>query len=147
MFHGTLGTGKTFTATLLGKSTGYDVYSVDLSVVVSKYVGETEKNLSILFEAARGRDWILFFDESDVLFGKRTAVKDSHDRYANQELSYLVQRVEEHDGLCILASNLRANIEKRTGRVASVAGVGPASIGSSETGSHWSDTAPATVRV
>ncbi len=100
---------------MLGKSTGCDVYSVDLSVVVSKYVGETEKNLSILFEAARGRDWILFFDEADVLFGKRMAVKDSHDRYANQELSYLLQRVEEHDGLCILASNLRANIDRKFG--------------------------------
>ncbi len=86
-------------------------YRVDLSVVVSKYVGETEENLSSLFEAARRRDWILFFDEADSLFGKRTAVKDSHDRYANQEVSYLLQRVEEHDGLCILASNMRANID------------------------------------
>lgn len=111
LFHGTSGTGKTFAATLLGKSTGREVYRVDLSVVVSKYIGETEKNLSSLFDIANQRDWILFFDEADALFGKRTAVKDSHDRYANQEVSYLLQRVEEYDGLCILASNLRANID------------------------------------
>jgi AAA+ superfamily predicted ATPase len=111
LFHGPSGTGKTFAATLLGRSTRLPVYRVDLSVVVSKYVGETEKNLSNLFEAAHRRNWILFFDEADALFGKRTAVKDSHDRYANQEVSYLLQRVEEYDGLCILASNLRANID------------------------------------
>jgi SpoVK/Ycf46/Vps4 family AAA+-type ATPase len=111
LFHGASGTGKTFAATLLGKSTGREVYRVDLSVVVSKYIGETEKNLSSLFDIANQRDWILFFDEADALFGKRTAVKDSHDRYANQEVSYLLQRVEEYDGLCILGSNLRANID------------------------------------
>jgi len=112
LFHGASGTGKTFAATLLGKSTGREVYRVDLSVVVSKYIGETEKNLSSLFDVANHqRDWILFFDEADALFGKRTAVKDSHDRYANQEVSYLLQRVEEYDGLCILGSNLRANID------------------------------------
>jgi len=111
LFHGASGTGKTLAATLLGKSTGHDVYRVDLSVVVSKYIGETEKNLSSLFGIAHQRDWILFFDEADALFGKRTAVKDSHDRYANQEVSYLLQRVEEYDGLCILGSNLRANID------------------------------------
>ena len=111
LFHGASGTGKTFAAMLLGKSTGREVYRVDLSVVVSKYIGETEKNLSSLFDIANQRDWILFFDEADALFGKRTAVKDSHDRYANQEVSYLLQRVEEYDGLCILASNLRANID------------------------------------
>lgn len=112
LFHGASGTGKTFASTLLGKSTGREVFRVDLSVVVSKYIGETEKNLSSLFEAAHRRDWILFFDEADALFGKRTSVKDSHDRYANQEVSYLLQRVEEYDGLCILASNLRANIDE-----------------------------------
>ncbi|WP_147114421.1 ATP-binding protein [Tateyamaria sp. syn59] len=111
LFHGSSGTGKTFAATLLGRSTGRAVYRVDLSAIVSKYVGETEKNLATLFQAAQRRDWILFFDEADALFGKRTAVKDSHDRYANQEVSYLLQRVEEFDGLCILASNLRANID------------------------------------
>ncbi len=111
LFHGASGTGKTFAAMLLGKSTGREVFRVDLSVVVSKYIGETEKNLSSLFDAANRREWILFFDEADALFGKRTAVKDSHDRYANQEVSYLLQRVEEYDGLCILASNMRANID------------------------------------
>jgi hypothetical protein len=111
LFHGASGTGKTFAATLLGKATGREVFRVDLSVVVSKYIGETEKNLSGLFAAAQRRDWILFFDEADALFGKRTSVRDSHDRYANQEVSYLLQRIEDYDGLCILASNLRANID------------------------------------
>jgi SpoVK/Ycf46/Vps4 family AAA+-type ATPase len=80
--------------------------------VVSKYIGETEKNLANLFDQARNRDWILFFDEADALFGKRTNVKDAHDRYANQEISYLLQRVEDFDGLVILASNFRANIDE-----------------------------------
>lgn len=112
LFHGPPGTGKTLTATLLAKSTGRDVYRVDLSTVVSKYIGETEKNLAALFDQARNRDWILFFDEADALFGKRTSVKDSHDRYANQEISYLLQRVEDFEGLVILASNFRANIDE-----------------------------------
>jgi hypothetical protein len=111
LFHGPPGTGKTMTASLLGRETGHPVYRIDLSMVVSKYIGETEKNLEKVFQQAGERDWILFFDEADALFGKRTAVKDSHDRYANQEVSYLLQRVEEYDGLCILASNLRANID------------------------------------
>ncbi len=111
LFHGPPGTGKTLTASLLGKATGREVYRVDLSGVVSKYIGETEKNLAALFDQARNRDWILFFDEADALFGKRTGVKDAHDRYANQEVSYLLQRVEEFDGLVILATNLRANID------------------------------------
>lgn len=112
LFHGPPGTGKTLTATLLAKATGRDVYRVDLSTVVSKYIGETEKNLANLFDQARNRDWILFFDEADALFGKRTNIKDAHDRYANQEISYLLQRVEEFDGLVILASNFRANIDE-----------------------------------
>ncbi|MCY1295776.1 ATP-dependent zinc metalloprotease FtsH [compost metagenome] len=112
LFHGPPGTGKTLTATLLGKATSREVYRVDLSSVVSKYIGETEKNLAALFDQARNREWILFFDEADALFGKRTSVKDAHDRYANQEISYLLQRVEEFDGLVILASNFRANIDE-----------------------------------
>jgi SpoVK/Ycf46/Vps4 family AAA+-type ATPase len=112
LFHGPPGTGKTMTATLLGKATGREVYRVDLSTVVSKYIGETEKNLAALFDRAHNRDWILFFDEADALFGKRTSVKDAHDRYANQEVSYLLQRVEEFNGLAILASNFRANIDE-----------------------------------
>jgi DNA polymerase III delta prime subunit len=111
LFHGPPGTGKTLAAGLLGKAAGRDVYRVDLSSVVSKYIGETEKNLAALFETAQNRDWILFFDEADALFGKRTGVKDAHDRYANQEVSYLLQRVEDYDGLAVLATNLRSNID------------------------------------
>lgn len=112
LFHGPPGTGKTLTATLLGRYTGRRVFRVDLSTVVSKYVGETEKNLAALFDKAAHKQWILFFDEADALFGKRTGVKDAHDRYANQEVSYLLQRVEEFDGLVILASNFRANMDE-----------------------------------
>ena len=111
LFHGPPGTGKTLTATLLGKYTGKDVYRIDLSMVVSKFIGETEKNLSNLFAKAENKDWILFFDEADALFGKRTNVRDAHDRYANQEVSYLLQRVEQYNGLVILATNLKSNID------------------------------------
>ncbi|MGY6521131.1 MAG: ATP-binding protein [Mongoliitalea sp.] len=111
LFYGPSGTGKTLTATLLGKHTHKDVYRIDLSQVVSKYIGETEKNLALLFEEARDRDWILFFDEADAIFGKRTNVKDAHDKYANQEVSYLLQLVENHQGLVILASNFKGNID------------------------------------
>ncbi|MDX2285976.1 MAG: ATP-binding protein [Bacteroidia bacterium] len=111
LFYGPPGTGKTLTASLLGKYSGRPVFRVDLSMVVSKYIGETEKNLASLFEKAEYKDWILFFDEADALFGKRTGVRDAHDRYANQEVSYLLQRVEGHAGLVILASNLRNNID------------------------------------
>lgn len=112
LFYGPPGTGKTMTATLLGKYTGKPVFRIDLSTVVSKYIGETEKNLSRLFDQAHARDWILFFDEADALFGKRTGVKDAHDRFANQEVSYLLQKVEQFDGLVILASNLKSNIDE-----------------------------------
>ena len=112
LFYGPPGTGKTLTASLLGKYTGKEVYLVDLSMVVSKYIGETESNLSNLFARAEGRDWILFFDEADALFGKRTNVRDAHDKYANQEVSYLLQRVENYDGLVILASNFKSNIDE-----------------------------------
>lgn len=111
MFYGAPGTGKTLTASLLGKYTGKDVYRIDLSLVISKYIGETEKNLSSLFDKAINKDWILFFDEADAVFGKRTNVKDAHDKYANQEVSYLLQRIENHPGLVILASNFKANID------------------------------------
>lgn len=112
LFCGPPGTGKTLTATLLGKYTGRKVFRIDLSTVVSKYIGETEKNLSSLFDKAKNKNWILFFDEADALFGKRTTVKDAHDRYANQEVSYLLQRVEDFDGLVILASNFKANLDE-----------------------------------
>ena len=111
LFYGPPGTGKTMAATLLGKFTGHDVYRIDLSSLVSKYIGETEKNLSTLFERAENKNWILFFDEADSLFGKRTNVRDAHDRFANQEVSYLLQRVEEFSGLSILCSNFKSNMD------------------------------------
>jgi SpoVK/Ycf46/Vps4 family AAA+-type ATPase len=112
LFYGPPGTGKTLTATLLGKHTGKDVFRIDLSRVVSKYIGETEKNLSRLFDKAENKDWILFFDEADALFGKRTDIRDAHDKYANQEVAYLLQRIESCNGLVILASNQRAHIDE-----------------------------------
>jgi AAA+ superfamily predicted ATPase len=111
LFHGPPGTGKTMTACLLGKYTNRDVFRIDLSMVVSKYIGETEKNLSKLFDKAANKEWILFFDEADSIFGKRTNVRDAHDKYANQEVSYLLQRIESHAGLVILASNMKSNID------------------------------------
>jgi AAA+ superfamily predicted ATPase len=111
LFHGPPGTGKTLTSTLLGKYTNREVYRIDLSMVVSKYIGETEKNLENLFAKAEAKQWILFFDEADALFGKRTNVRDAHDKYANQEVSYLLQRVEDFDGLVILATNMKNNID------------------------------------
>lgn len=111
LFAGPSGTGKTLTASLLGKFTERDVYRIDLSMVVSKYIGETEKNLSQLFNRAKSKNWILFFDEADAIFGKRTSVRDAHDKYANQEVSYLLQRIESHEGLVILASNFKNNID------------------------------------
>ena len=111
LFHGPPGTGKTMTACLLGKFTKRDVFRIDLSMVVSKYIGETEKNLSKLFDKAANKDWILFFDEADSVFGKRTNVRDAHDKYANQEVSYLLRRIESHAGLVILASNMKSNID------------------------------------
>jgi SpoVK/Ycf46/Vps4 family AAA+-type ATPase len=111
LFYGPPGTGKTITAALLGKYFNREVYKIDLSLMVSKYIGETEKNLAKLFDRANNKDWILFFDEADALFGKRSQVKDAHDRYANQEISYLLQRVEVYNGLVILASNLKENID------------------------------------
>jgi ATPase family associated with various cellular activities (AAA) len=116
LFFGPPGTGKTLTATVLGKATGRQVYKVDLSMVVSKYIGETEKNLAGLFDRAERKDWILFFDEADALFGKRTQVRDAHDRYANQEVSFLLQRIETYNGLVILASNLANHVDEAFAR-------------------------------
>ena len=111
LFYGPPGTGKTMTACLLGKSTGRDVYKVDLALIVSKYIGETEKNLGRVFDQAQHKGWILFFDEADALFGKRSETRDAHDRYANQEVSFLLQRIETFDGIAILASNRRENLD------------------------------------
>jgi hypothetical protein len=111
LFYGPSGTGKTLTATLLGNHFDKEVYRIDLSQVVSKYIGETEKNLEKVFSKAENKNWILFFDEADALFGKRTSVQNSHDRYANQEVSYLLQRIEDYPGLLILASNFKNNID------------------------------------
>jgi len=111
LFYGPPGTGKTLTASLLGKQTGKDVFRIDLSRIVSKYIGETEKNLAKLFDKAENKNWILFFDEADALFGKRTEIRDAHDKYANQEIAYLLQRVENYNGLVILATNQRNNID------------------------------------
>jgi len=111
LFYGPPGTGKTMTATLLGKATNRDVYRIDLSGVISKYIGETEKNLARIFDLAESKEWILFFDEADSLFGKRGRVSDARDRYANQDVSFLLQRLEEFNGLSILASNLKSNMD------------------------------------
>lgn len=111
VFYGPPGTGKTLTAALLAKSSGRDIYRVDLSMIVSKYIGETEKNLSRVFDVASYKDWILFFDEADALFGQRTAATTSNDRHANQQTGYLLQRIEDFPGTVILATNLKANMD------------------------------------
>ena len=116
LFYGPPGTGKTLTATLLGRQTGKEVFRIDLSRIISKYIGETEKNLSRLFDKADSKNWILFFDEADALFGKRTDIRDAHDKYANQETAYLLQRIESHNGLVILASNRRGNLDEAFSR-------------------------------
>ena len=116
LFHGPPGTGKTLTAGLFGKLANTDVYRVDLSMVISKYIGETEKNLEKVFAKAENKNWILFFDEADALFGKRTSISDAHDKYANQEIAYLLQRLEDYNGLVILSSNMRSNVDEAFGR-------------------------------
>jgi len=111
LFYGENGTGKTLAAALLGKDAGLDVYRIDLSMVLSEYIGETEKQLAGIFDEAATKKSILFFDEAEALFGKRTDVKDAHDRYANQEISYLLQRIEDYPGVVILATNMKGNID------------------------------------
>jgi adenylate kinase family enzyme len=111
LFAGESGTGKTMVAQVLAAELGLDLFRVDLATVVSKYIGETEKNLERIFTAADGSNAILFFDEADALFGKRSEVSDSHDRYANIEVAYLLQRMELYPGAVILATNFKRNID------------------------------------
>jgi SpoVK/Ycf46/Vps4 family AAA+-type ATPase len=112
LFCGPSGTGKTLAAEVLASELKLDLYRIDLSAVVSKYIGETEKNLRQIFDAAEAGGVLLLFDEADALFGKRTEVKDSHDRYANIEVGYLLQRMESLQGLAILTTNLKSSLDK-----------------------------------
>jgi vesicle-fusing ATPase len=112
LFAGESGTGKTLAAEIIANELSLDLYRVDLAATVSKYIGETEKNLSRLFDAAEGSGAVLLFDEADALFGKRTEIRDSHDRYANLEVAYLLQRMESYRGLAILTTNLRSNLDR-----------------------------------
>lgn len=112
LFVGPSGTGKTMAAEIIARELQLELYKIDLAGVVSKYIGETEKNLSKIFEEAEQSNAILFFDEADALFGKRSQVKDAHDRYANIEINYLLQKMEEYEGVTILASNFRKNIDE-----------------------------------
>ena len=121
LFAGASGTGKTLAAEVVAGELGLDLYKVDLSAVVSKYIGETEKNLERIFGAAAAGDLVLFFDEADALFGKRSEVSDAHDRYANIEVAYLLQRLERYDGMVVLATNLQRNIDPAFLRRISVA--------------------------
>ena len=112
LFAGESGTGKTLAAEVLARELGLDLYRIDLAATVSKYIGETEKNLRRLFDAAEASGAVLLFDEADALFGKRGEVKDGHDRYANLEVAYLLQRMESYRGLAILTTNLRSNVDR-----------------------------------
>jgi SpoVK/Ycf46/Vps4 family AAA+-type ATPase len=112
LFCGSPGTGKSMAAEIIARELGVDLYRIDLSVVISKYIGETEKNLEEIFTAAPQANACLLFDEADALFGKRSAVHDAHDRYANQEVSYLLQRMERYDGLAILTTNRRDDLDE-----------------------------------
>ena len=112
LFAGDSGTGKTMAAEVIAGELGLDLYRVDLATVVDKYIGETEKNLERIFTEAAGVNGVLLFDEADAMFGKRSEVRDAHDRYANIESAYLLQRMETFDGLAVLATNLRANIDE-----------------------------------
>ena len=112
LFSGPSGTGKTMAAEVIAGDLELELYKIDLATVVSEYIGETEKNLRRVFRAAENNNAILFFDEADALFGKRSEVKDSHDRYANIEINYLLQRIEEYEGIVILATNMRSHLDE-----------------------------------
>jgi SpoVK/Ycf46/Vps4 family AAA+-type ATPase len=111
LFAGSSGTGKTMAAEVIASELKLDLYQIDLAGVVSKYIGETEKNLRRIFDAAEGSGAVLLFDEADALFGKRSEVRDSHDRYANLEVSYLLQRMESYRGLAILTTNMKQALD------------------------------------
>ncbi|MDR1364724.1 MAG: ATP-binding protein [Oscillospiraceae bacterium] len=112
LFSGPSGTGKTMASGIVAKELGLELYRADISRLISKYIGETEKNLSLVFDEAKKCNMVLLFDETDALFSKRTAVKDSHDRGANIEISYLLQKIEEFDGVCVMTTNFLENIDK-----------------------------------
>jgi hypothetical protein len=112
LFAGSSGTGKTLSAEAIASSLGFDLYAIDLSTVVDKYIGETEKHLERIFEEAEGVNGVLFFDEADALFGKRSETKEAKDRYANVEVAYLLQRMEQFNGVAVLATNLQANLDE-----------------------------------
>ncbi|MDQ4098219.1 MAG: ATP-binding protein, partial [Actinomycetota bacterium] len=116
LFAGDSGTGKTISAEVVAQDLGLDLYVIDLATVVDKYIGETEKNLDRIFAEADRVNGVLLFDEADALFGKRSDVKDAHDRYANVEVAYLLQRMELFDGLAILTTNLRSNLDEAFAR-------------------------------
>jgi SpoVK/Ycf46/Vps4 family AAA+-type ATPase len=111
LFAGQSGTGKTMASEIMAGALGLDLYKIDLSSLVSKYIGDTEKNLDLVFREAEDSNSILFFDEADAIFGKRSEVRDAHDRYANVETSYLLQKMEEYQGIVILATNFRRNMD------------------------------------
>src|SRR5207253_1817000 len=112
LFSGPPGTGKTMAAEVIASELRLDLYKIDLSRVVSKYIGDTERNLDRIFTAAENSNAILFFDEADALFGKRSEVKDSHDRYANIEIGYLLQKMEKYEGIAILATNVKHHMDE-----------------------------------
>ncbi len=116
LFSGSPGTGKTMAAEVIAKELQLDLYKIDLSQIVSKYIGETEKSLNQVFTSASNSNAILFFDEADALFGKRSEVRDAHDRYANIETSYLLQKMEEYEGIAILTTNFRSNMDEAFSR-------------------------------
>jgi SpoVK/Ycf46/Vps4 family AAA+-type ATPase len=111
LFHGPTGTGKTLAAFTIARELGINVVRIDLASLASKYIGETEKHIDAVFAEAEQSGALLLFDEADALFGKRSEVRDSHDKYANLDVSYLLQRIERFDGLLILTSNARKNID------------------------------------
>jgi len=111
LFNGSSRADGQLAAALLGQESGVDVYRINLGGIVSKYIGETEKNIEWVFAEKKDQKWILFFDEADALFGKRTETKDSRDRYANADLNYLFQRIEDYNGLVIIATNMKSNVD------------------------------------